>query len=61
MTVDPDAITYLHERDRVSKMVVTTANKPSPLGWAAVMSQHGTSDGRLTIRVATGLCRMRAR
>ena len=35
MTVDPNAITYLHERDRLSKMIVTTANKPSPLGWAA--------------------------
>lgn len=61
MTVDPHAITYLHERDRVSKMIVTTANKPGPLGRAAVMSQRGTSDGRLTIWVAAGFCPMRAR
>lgn len=49
LAVDPSAIMYLHERDRVSKVIVTTVNEPSPLGWAAVMSQHGTSDGRLTL------------
>lgn len=61
VTVDAGAIVYLHERPGVSKMIVSTANKPTAEGWPAVMSQHGWSGGELTIRAASSLCRMRAR
>lgn len=61
VTVEAAVITYLHERAGVSKMIVTTANKPTPEGWPAVMSQHGSGSGAITIRAATGFCRMRAR
>lgn len=61
VTVDANAISYLVERAGVSKMVVTTATRPSPGGWAAMLSQHGSSGGNLSLRTATGACRTRAR
>lgn len=61
VTVDAGAIVYLHEKPGVSKMIVSTGNGPTSEGWPAVMSQHGWSGGELTIRAASGLCRMRAR
>ncbi|WP_375458560.1 hypothetical protein [uncultured Enterovirga sp.] len=57
----PARFVYLHEKLGVSKMIVSTANKPTSEGWPAVMSQHGWSGGELTMRAASGLCRMRAR
>lgn len=41
VTVDAGAIVYLHEKPGLSKMIVSTANKPTAEGWPAVMSQHG--------------------
>lgn len=61
VTVDANAITYLVERAGVFKLIVTTGNKATAEGWPAMMSQHGSSGGELTLRNATGLCRMRAR
>ena len=61
VTVDADAIVYMHEKPGMSKMIVSTANKPTSEGWPAVMSQHGWSGGELPIQAASGLCRMRAR
>jgi hypothetical protein len=61
VTVDANAITYLVERAGVFKMIVTTGNKATVEGWPAMMSQHGSSGGELTMRTAAGSCRMRAR
>ena len=62
VTVENGAITYLQEQPGVGKMIVATQTKPSENGWPAMMSQHGVdAGGNLLVRVATGLCRMRAR
>jgi hypothetical protein len=59
--LDAGAIVYLHEKARVSKMILSTGNKLTAKGWPAVMSQHGWSGSELTIRAASGPCQMRAR
>lgn len=46
MTVDPNAITYLYECDRVSKMIVTTANRPGrSAGQRSCRSTGGATAG----------------
>lgn len=61
VSVDAGAIVYLHEKPGVSKMIVSTGTKPTVEGWPVVMSQHGWARGELTVRAASGTCRMRAR
>ena len=62
MTSEPGAITFLAEKSRAPKMLVTVQTKapPSPEGWPAVMSQHGWPEGNVTLRVFSGACRLRA-
>lgn len=61
MTTEPGVITFLAERSRASKMLVTVQTKapPSPQGWPVVMSQHGWPEGNVTLRVFSGACRLR--
>lgn len=62
VTIEQGAITYLQEQQlNVGKLVIATQTKSTDQDWPAIISQHGwTAEGGLSVRTATGMCRMRA-
>lgn len=61
ITSEKGAVVFLHELPGSSKMLVSIQAKSTTEGSPAVATLHGWGHGDLTVKVMTGLCRMRAR